>query len=75
MTHEEKINYMRIASGISTFGFKHEQLDLLVSLYEHVMDKKGAANLKDILAIEVVVAKRENARQLQQTLDRVSRKV
>jgi hypothetical protein len=32
MTHEEKINYMKIAAGIVGYGFDTKGLDMLVSL-------------------------------------------
>lgn len=38
MEHEQKVNYMRIAAGIVGYGFDNKGLDMLVSLYELVID-------------------------------------
>lgn len=75
MTHEDKIKYLRIVTGIANFGFTNEQLDLLIRLYEHIIENQGDANIRDISAIEVAVTKRENERQLQIALDKISKKV
>lgn len=58
MTHDEKINYMRIAAGIAGFGLKTEHLDLLVCVYELVLRKKGKANIEDVIEIERDIMKR-----------------
>jgi len=62
MTHEQKINYMRISAGIACMGFTNKQLDLLVCLYELVTDKKGNSNLLDVCKIEALVGEREASR-------------
>lgn len=75
MTLEEKINYMRIAAGIAGYGFKNEQLDLLISLYELILEKKEEGNIEDVLKIEAEVKKREDVRVRTERLDKVSKKV
>jgi hypothetical protein len=55
MTHEKKITYMRISSSICNFGFTEQQLDLLISLYELVLEKKGDAAIDDIVKVEMAV--------------------
>lgn len=62
MTHEEKINYMRIAAGICGYGFDPKDLDMLVSLYELVIEKQGEADLKTICRVEADVKKRAGAK-------------
>lgn len=62
MTHEEKINYMRIATGICHFGFNEQQLDLLVSIYDLVMEHKGQTSLHHIVDAECDVKKRAEER-------------
>ena len=64
MTQEEKINYMRIASGICGFGFKMKDLDLLVSLYELTMKKQGKATINDVVEVEFAVKEREAEREV-----------
>jgi hypothetical protein len=75
MTHEEKINYMRIAAGITGFGLRDEHLDLLVSLYELVVKREGKTSLSDVVDIEREVKKRADIKARQDALDKVSEKV
>lgn len=58
MTHEEKVNYMRIAASLCNYGFNNEQLDLLTSLYDEVTSNKGETDLKKVLQIEREVKER-----------------
>lgn len=71
MTHKEKIGYMRIAAGIAGFSIKNEHLDLLVSLYEIVLEKKEKTTVEDAIIIEHEV----EVRTKQKLLDEVSKKV
>ena len=48
MTHEEKVNYMKIAAGIVGYGFDKKKLDMLVSMYDLVLEKKGETDLHSI---------------------------
>lgn len=75
MTHEEKINYMRIAAGIAGFGMKNEHLDLLVSVYELILEKKGKGNIEDVVKIESEVKHRADIKARSELLDKVSEKV
>lgn len=75
MIHEEKINYMRIAAGIVGYGFDNKGLDMLVSLYELVIEKQGESDLKTILEIEADVKKRDDIKKRSELLDKVSEKV
>lgn len=72
MTHEEKINYMRIAAGICGYGFKNESLDLLVSLYELILEKQGKSDIEDMVRVEVAVKQRADAKKRSELLDKVS---
>lgn len=75
MTHEEKINYMRIAAGIVGYSFDTKNLDMLVSLYELVIEKQGETDLKTVCKIETEVKNRANAKSRSELLDKVSEKV
>jgi len=75
MTHEEKINYMRIATGIVGYGFDTKDLDMLVSLYQLVIEKKGDSDLQTICEIEAEVKKRADIKSRSELLDKVSEKV
>lgn len=74
MTHEEKINYLRIASGICGFSIQNEHLDLLISLYELVLEKKGNGKIDDIVDVELKVKERTDAKKRSELLDKVSKK-
>ena len=75
MKEEEKIAYMRIAMGIVGFGFSHEQLDMLVSIYDFVIEKEGEADLRSINIIEAEVKTRANIRAKEKILDKISTKI
>jgi hypothetical protein len=75
MTHEKKINYLRIASGICRFGIDNRNLDLLVSLYDGILEKEGNFSLHDASDIEVMVDEREAVRNTSKMLDKVSKRV
>ena len=70
MTHDEKINYMRIATGIVGYGFDNKGLDMLVSLYELVIENKGETDLKTICKIEAEVNKRAYIKSRSELLDK-----
>jgi hypothetical protein len=75
MTHDQKINYMRIAAGIAGYGFKNEQLDLLVSLYELIIEKNESGAISDIVEVELGVKNRADTKAKQDLLDKVSTKI
>jgi hypothetical protein len=75
MTHEEKINYMRIATGIVGYGFDNKGLDILVSLYELVIEKQGKTDIDTICEVECEVKKRTDIKSRSELLDKVSKKV
>lgn len=55
MKHEEKIQYMDMAASLCHFHLKEEHLDLVVSLYELIVKKKGNANLHDVATVQAAV--------------------
>ena len=75
MTHEEKINYMKIAAGIVGYGFEPKGLDMLVSIYELIIEKKWDADLKTISEIEAAVNKRDAIKKRSELLDKISEKI
>ena len=70
MTHDEKINYMRIATGIVGYRFDNKGLDMLVSLYELVIENKGETDLETICKIEQEVKKRADIKSRSELLDK-----
>lgn len=75
MTHDEKITYMKHACGICGYGFQTKDLDLMVSLYELLMQRKGETNLMDTVKVESEVKSRDDVRKRSALLDKVSEKV
>ena len=59
MTNEEKIKYMRIATGVVGMSFNELGVDILVSIYELTMEKGGEASLRDMAKIEMEAKDRE----------------
>ena len=72
MTHEQKINYMKIACGVVGYAFDPKGLDLLVSLYELVIEKQGSSDLNDIAKVEVEVKQRADEKRKSEMLDKIS---
>jgi hypothetical protein len=62
MTHEEKVNYMKIATGMVGYGFEKKGLDMLVSMYDLVLEKKGKTDLDSVVKVEFEVEEREKQR-------------
>jgi hypothetical protein len=75
MTHEQKINYMRIACGIVGYGFEMKGLDMLVSIYELVITEQGKADLDTICKIEAAAKERADIKSRSELLDKVSKKL
>jgi len=75
MEHEQKVNYMRIAAGIVGYGFDNKGLDMLVSLYELVIEKEGDTDLKSVCKVEADVKSRADIKTKQDLLDKVSEKL
>jgi len=72
---ENKIKYMRIACNVLGFGFKEEHLNLLVQLYELVLEKGGMTAIDDIVGAEYDAKKRAEFKKKSELLDKVSVKV
>jgi hypothetical protein len=67
MTHEEKINYMKIAAGIVGYGFDTKGLDMLVSLYDLVTKHEGDTDVKQIVKVQREVEEREVWKEWQES--------
>ena len=63
---------MKIAAGIAGFGIKNEHLDLLVSIYELILEKKGKSDIEDVVKIESEVKHRADVKARSELLDKVS---
>ncbi len=69
MTHNQKINYMRIAAGLAGFHIANKDLDLLVSLYELTLEKGGEATIDDAVRIKCEVEDRNLPTPLYSSLE------
>ena len=49
---------MKIAAGIVGYGFDKKGLDMLVSMYELVIEKKGDTDLDSIIKVKYAVEER-----------------
>jgi hypothetical protein len=65
LTLEEKINFMNISCGVCGMGFTKEGLDLLVSLYELILEKQGSTDIDSISEIQFQAKQREEQRQIE----------
>ena len=65
MTPQEKIKYMKVATGIVGYNFNPQTLDLLVSLYELVIEKQGETSLKEVCKVEAEVIERHEPKDKQ----------
>ena len=70
MTHDDKIKYMRIAANICGFGMADKHVDLLVRIYDIVVEKQGDVDIRTIARLEEAV---ENAEALK-TMKKVYKK-
>ena len=62
MTHEEKIHYMQIACNLLGYNFDMKGLDAITSVYDLILEKKGATDLESISKIRAAVDKRDEER-------------
>ena len=69
MSHEEKIQYMKIATAICGYGFEKETIDLFVSIYDKIVATSGDADLRSILAIQQEVSEKYKNNIQQQNLE------
>jgi hypothetical protein len=65
---------MRIAAGMASLYFNNDQLDLLVSLYDTVIEKEGKTSVSDIVDVEFAVKTRKEERERKE-LSEKARKV
>jgi hypothetical protein len=74
MTKNVKVRYLDIAARICGFHMDIENLDLLISLYEGVLEKEGEFSLKDAAKIKTEVKDRQRKRNADSTLSKFSDK-
>ena len=60
MKHEEKLKYMALASRICGFNFHPQDLDLIVSLYEHISQYGGDTDLRSLAKIKMDIEEKYN---------------
>ena len=55
MTQDDKISYMKVAAGIIGYTFEKKGLEMLVSIYDKILDKKGQTDLSDLVDIQISI--------------------
>ena len=48
----KKVEYMKIAAALCDFHIGEKELDLLVGVYELVMERGGSATLEDVVGVK-----------------------
>lgn len=66
MNHEEKLRYLRMALGLAGFHLKPKDMDMMVSMYELVMEKKGETDLNSMVDVQFAVEEREKTRLMKE---------
>lgn len=49
MELEDKLKHFKMACSFCNFGFTDEAIELLVAMYELVLDKGGKTNIEDLV--------------------------
>ncbi len=75
MTKEEKVIYMTKACNICRINFNEELTDLIVSLYELILEKGGETDLHSIAKVQVECKNRADIKSRENLLDKVSKEV
>jgi hypothetical protein len=57
---KEKLAYMKLATKIAGYGIDNLGLNIIISLYELINNKKGNTNIKDIITTVREVEKLQN---------------
>lgn len=52
MTHRDKINYMDTALQIAGYKLNTEDIDMITSLYDLILEKKGGTDIDSITKIK-----------------------
>lgn len=58
LSHEKKIDYLQLAAGICGFGIQEQHLDLLITIYEKVLIRKGEYSLDEMTHDKLEVDRR-----------------
>lgn len=58
MTHDEKVNYLRLALSLQKISVTNEIADRVITTYQKILEKKGKFNIEDAVAIECMLDKK-----------------
>lgn len=58
MTHDEKITYMQVAASIVGYNFDLKGIDMLISIYDYILLRKGESDMQSIVKIQCAVEDR-----------------
>ena len=65
MTHDDKISYMKVACGIVGYSFHEMRLDILVSIYDKIIQMEGNTDLKTLVDVQLEVERKHKAIELE----------
>lgn len=65
MTHDDKISYMKVACGIVGHSFHEMGLDMLVSIYDKIIQMEGNTDLKTLVDVQLEVERKHKAIELE----------
>jgi hypothetical protein len=61
MTNEDKISYMQVAAAVVGYSMDVKGLELLVTIYDKVLEKKGQTDLSDLVDIQISIDRKYKA--------------
>lgn len=75
ITKEQKVKFLHIAANVAGVGLDERLSDLIVSLYEIILEKQEDLTIKEILSIMHEAKQRADVKARQYMLDQVSQKI
>lgn len=70
MTHDEKIEYLRIALALQNIGVTNETADRIIETYEKILKVGGEFSIKDAVTIELLIDKKYAKQKLESNGDK-----
>lgn len=74
-THSDRVKMINISANVAGIGLSEELSDLIVSLYELILEKRDSLTIKEIFTIKHEVKCRADAKARSEMLDKVSKKI
>lgn len=74
-SHSDRVKMINISANVAGIGLSEESSDLIVSLYEAILEKRDSLTIKEIYTIKHEVKCRADAKARSEMLDKVSKKI